>query len=228
MNMPRLLKDYPIEMRPREKMLQQGAGALSDTEVVAILLGSGTRNHSALELAQTLLMEGGMAFIAQASVEDLNRFHGVGVAKACQITAALELGKRVSASNMANRPVIRSPQDAAHLVMGDMSHLDREQFRVMNLNTKNQVIAMDTVSIGSLISSPVHPREVFKMPLKRSAASVILFHNHPSGDTQPSTADIEVTSRLKDAGEILGIDVLDHIIIGYNQFLSMKEGGYFR
>ena len=221
------LKDYPPEMRPREKMLLQGSGALYDSEVVAILLGSGTRGHSALNLAQELLLEGGMTFIAQASLEDLSRFHGVGMAKACQIKAAVELGKRMSASALASRPVIRAPHDAAHLVMGDMSHLDREQFKVMTLNTRNQALALDLVSIGSLVSSPVHPREVFKMPLKRSAANVILFHNHPSGDTEPSAADIEATRRLKEAGDILGIEVLDHLIIGCNMFLSMKESGYF-
>jgi DNA repair protein RadC len=204
-----------------------GSGALSDTELLAILLGSGFRDCTALELAQTLLQEGGMAFIAQSTVEELERFRGVGAAKACQIKAAVEVGKRISSTCLVNRPMVHTPQDAALLVMGEMSHLDREQFRVVNLNTRNQVLAVDIVSIGSLTSSPVHPREVFKMPLKRSAASVILCHNHPSGDTKPSEADINVTLRLKEAGKILGIEVLDHLIIGYNNFLSMKEHGCF-
>jgi DNA repair protein RadC len=222
------LKDYPVEMRPREKMIRLGSGALSDSELLAILIGSGSAAQSALELAQELLKEGGMRFLAQAGVEDLTEdFLGMGKAKACQIKAAVELGKRISAADLAGNPVVRTPQEAAKLVLGDMSHLDREQFRVMNLNTRNQVLAVDIVSIGSLNSSPVHPREVFKMPLKRSAASVILFHNHPSGDTKPSDADVEVTLRLREAGKILGIEVLDHLIIGYNIFLSMKENGFF-
>jgi DNA repair protein RadC len=222
------LKDYPVEMRPREKMIRMGSGALSDSELLAILIGSGTAEQSALDLAQELLKEGGMRFLAQACVEDLMvGFLGVGKAKACQIKAAVELGKRISASNLAESPVVRTPQEAARLVLDEMSHLDREQFRVMNLNTRSQVLAVDIVSIGSLSSSPVHPREVFKMSLKRSAASVILFHNHPSGDTKPSEADVNVTLRLREAGKILGIEVLDHLIIGYNTFLSMKENGFF-
>jgi DNA repair protein RadC len=224
----RVLKDYPVEMRPREKMVRLGSGALSDSELLAILIGTGSSEQSALELAQTLLKEGGMRFLAQAGVEDLTEdFTGMGRAKACQIKAAVELGKRISASDLADSPVIHTPQEAAGLVLGEMSHLDREQFRVMNLNSRNQVLAVDIVSIGSLTSSPVHPREVFKTPLKRSAASVILFHNHPSGDTNPSSADVDVTVRLKEAGKILGIEVLDHLIIGYNKFLSMKENGFF-
>jgi DNA repair protein RadC len=139
----------------------------------------------------------------------------------------VELGKRILASDPEETPTVRTPQEAARLLLGEMSYLDREQFRVMNLNARNQVLAVDIVSIGSLSSSPVHPREVFKLSLKRSAASVILFHNHPSGDTNPSGADVEVTRRLKEAGKILGIEVLDHLIIGYNNFLSMKESGFF-
>jgi DNA repair protein RadC len=227
MNMRRALKTYPVEMLPRERMSRLGPGALSEAELLAILLGSGFRDCTALELAQILLKEGGMTFITQSTVEELEHFRGVGAAKACQIKAAVELGKRISSLSQIDRPTIHTPQDAALLVMGEMSHLDREQFRVINLNTRNQVLAVDIVSIGSLISSPVHPREVFKMPLKRSAASLILCHNHPSGDTKPSEADLNVTLRLKEAGKILGIEVLDHLIIGYNNFLSMKETGCF-
>jgi DNA repair protein RadC len=228
MSLHRALKDYPLELRPREKMMRLGSGALSDSELLAVLIGSGTATQSALDLAQELLKEGGMKFLAEAGVEDLTgSISGVGKVKACQINAAVELGKRISASCLTDSPVIRSPQEAARLVMGDMSHLDREQFRVMSLNARNQFLAMDIVSIGSLTSSPVHPREVFKMPLKRSAASVLLLHNHPSGDTKPSEADANVTLRLKEAGKILGIEVLDHLIIGYNNFLSMKESGFF-
>jgi DNA repair protein RadC len=228
MSLDRPLKDTPVEIHPREKMMRLGSGALSDPELVSVLIGSGSVKQSALELAQALLKGGGMRFLAQAGVEELvEDFSGMGRAKACQITAAVELGKRISTSGLAERPIIRTPKEAADLVLGEMSHLDREQFRVMTFNTRNQVLAVDIVSIGSLASSPVHPREVFKMALKRSAASVILFHNHPSGDTKPSDADVEVTKRLKEAGKILGIEVLDHIIIGYNTFLSMKESGYF-
>lgn len=221
------LKDYPPETRPREKLLMFGSEALSDQELLAILLRTGTKEKSALKLAEDLLQKGGLTLLTQISVEELSSNKGMGMAKAAQLKAAVEISKRLARQSSGARPVIRCPQDAAQLVMGEMSYLDREHFKVINLNTKKQVMTIDTVSIGSLNSSIVHPREVFKLPIKRSAASLILLHNHPSGDIMPSQEDVEVTKRLVEAGRILGLEILDHLIIGQNKYLSMKEKGYF-
>ncbi|QNB47581.1 DNA repair protein RadC [Thermanaerosceptrum fracticalcis] len=221
------IKNFPEEVRPREKMLVLGAEALSDQELLAILLRTGTKNKSALDLAQDILSTGGLATLTQLTLEELGLRKGIGLAKAAQLKAAVELGKRLAKQRLGPKPAIKSPQEAAQFVMNEMMYLDREHFRVINLNTKNQILAVDTVSIGSLDASLVHPREVFKLPIKRSAASLILIHNHPSGDTSPSREDIEVTKRLAEAGRLLGINILDHIIIGHNNFLSMKEKEYF-
>lgn len=220
------IKDYPEQVRPREKLLALGSDALSDQELLAILIRTGTKEKSALDLAQVLLTTGGLVHLAQVSVEELRQERGMGLAKAAQLKAAVELGRRIARQNPGPRPVIHTPQEAAQLVMAEMSYLDREHFKVINLNTKNQVIAIDTVSIGSLNASLVHPREVFKLPLKRSAASLILLHNHPSGDTRPSPEDIAITTRLCEAGQLLGLTVVDHLIIGQNNYFSMKEKGY--
>lgn len=220
------IREYPENIRPREKLLALGPEALSDQELLAILLRTGVREKSALELAQDLLKGGGLTTLVATSTEELKTLKGIGLAKAAQIKAALELARRLARQSLGPRPIIKSPYDAAQLLMGEMSNLDREHFRVINLNTKNQVIAVDTVSIGHLSASLVHPREVFKIPIKRSAASLILVHNHPSGDITPSKEDLKVTQRLIEAGSILGVDVVDHLIFGHNNFLSMREKGY--
>lgn len=221
------IKNYPEEIRPREKLLLSGAEALSDQELLAILIRTGTNKMSALELAQKLLVEGGISSLEKLSVEELSSFKGMGLAKTAQLKAAIEIGKRLAKYSLGPRPVIKCPQDVGKILVAEMSYLDKEYFKIVNLNTKNQVISMDTVSVGSLNASLVHPREVFKLSLKRNAASVIMAHNHPSGDTEPSKEDINITKRLCEAGNILGVEVLDHIIIGHNNFLSMKEKGYF-
>lgn len=220
------IKHYPEAMRPREKLLLYGSEALSDQELLAILLRTGTRKKSALDLAQDLLLSGGLVYLTQASPEELNLKKGMGLAKTAQLKAAVEIGKRLSRQRMGPKPTIFSPADAASLLMGEMSYFDREHFKVINLNIKNQVIMIDEVSVGSLNASLVHPREVFKLPIKRSAASLILAHNHPSGDLQPSKEDVALTGRLCEAGRILGIEILDHLIIGNNSYLSMKEKEY--
>ncbi|MDD2401349.1 MAG: DNA repair protein RadC [Clostridia bacterium] len=221
------IKDYPEEMRPREKLISHGADTLADHELLAILLRTGTKEKSALDLAQDILLSGGLTYLTQVSTEELSNIKGIGLAKAAQVKAALELGRRLARQRMGFKPSIHDPSDAASLLMGEMSYLDREHFKVINLNTKNQVIMIDEVSVGSLNASLVHPREVFKLPIKRSAASLILAHNHPSGDTRPSKEDVAITERLCEAGNILGVKILDHIILGQNSYLSMKEKGYF-
>lgn len=220
------MKELPEDIRPRERLLNEGAGALSDIELLAILLRTGSRETTALDLASMLMARfKSLRLLADATVEELSEVKGVGPAKACQIQAALELAKRISQFSGPQRPVIRSPDDAACLVMEEMRHLDREHFRALLLNTKNQVIGADKVSVGTLNSSTVHPRELFRNAIKRSAASVILVHNHPSGDPTPSREDLDVTGRLIEAGRIIGIEVLDHIIIGDNKYISLKAKG---
>lgn len=224
--MKKAIKDYPVEARPRERLRELGSEALSDQELLAILLRTGSPEKSALELAEDLLRRWPLTELTQTSITELVDCKGIGPAKAAQVRAALELSKRLARQHLFARPSIMSPQDAAQLVMAEMSWLDREHFKVINLNIKNQVIAIDTVSVGTLNVSVVHPREVFKLPIKRSAASLILAHNHPSGDTRPSREDVDVTRRLTEAGRLLGIEINDHLIIGQNSFLSMKEKGY--
>lgn len=220
------IKELPAEMRPRERLLKEGAGALSEIELLAILLGTGSPENTVLELASLILARfRSLRLLVDATIEELSEIKGVGLAKASQVKAALELARRLSSFTNQPRPVIKSPGDAAELVMEEMRHLDREHFRALLLNTRNQVIANDEVSIGTLNSSSVHPRELFRNAIKRSAASLVLVHNHPSGDATPSKEDLEVTRRLCEAGRIIGIEVLDHIIIGDNKFTSFKAEG---
>lgn len=164
--------------------------------------------------------------MADLSVDQLMELKGIGPAKAVQLLASLELGRRLSRSSLDHKIVIRSPEDAAAYVMEDLRYEQREHFVCLFLNTKNHVIGHETLSIGSLNASIVHPREVFRAAIKKSSASIICVHNHPSGDPTPSPQDLDVTKRLVEAGELIGIDVLDHIIIGDTSFLSMKQKGY--
>ena len=220
------MKELPEGVRPQERLLKEGAEALSDAELLAILLGTGSREATALELASRLLtVFQSLRRLVDATVEELSQMKGIGPAKASQVKAALELARRLSRFYGLPRPAIRSPEDAAGLVMEEMRHLDREHFRAILLNTKNQVIATDNVSVGTLNSSAVHPRELFRNAIKRSAAALILLHNHPSGDPAPSREDIDITGRLVQTGKIVGIEVLDHVIIGDNKFTSLKAEG---
>lgn len=220
------IKELPEDLRPRERLLKEGAGSLSEVELLAILLRTGSKEATALDLAAVLMTKfKNLRCLVDASVEELGEIKGVGLAKACQIKAALELARRLARYTEAPRPLIKSPDDAAALVMEEMRCLDREHFRVLLLNTKNQVVGVDEVSVGTLNYSAVHPRELFRRAIKRSAASVILVHNHPSGDPTPSREDIEITGRLVEAGRIIGIQVLDHIIVGEKRFVSLKAEG---
>ncbi|WP_325176723.1 RadC family protein [Paenibacillus alkalitolerans] len=222
-----MIREVPEQERPRERMAAFGAAGLSNTELLAILLRTGTRNESAVTLAARLLKEcGGIRGLVDASVDQLREMRGIGTAKALQIQAALELGRRVSRTTVQEAPVIRSPQDVSRLVMEDLRYLRQEHFVCLFLNTKNHVIGRETLSVGSLNSTIVHPRELFRAAIKRSAASVLCVHNHPSGDPTPSAEDIQLTNRLTEAGHIIGIDILDHVIIGDNRFVSLKEQGY--
>lgn len=221
-----IIADLPPEMRPREKLEALGPEKLSDGELLAILLRTGSKKESAISLADRILAQPkGLTFLAESSIEDFAEIHGIGLAKACQIKAAIELGRRVALESKGAKPVIKTPEDVAELLMEQMRHLDREHFVVLLLDTKNQVLHRETISIGSLNASIVHPRELFKQAIKKSAATVILVHNHPSGDPTPSIEDLTITKRLVEAGELLGINVLDHIIIGDQKHYSLKRQG---
>lgn len=217
------MKDLPPDVRPRERMLAAGQQALSNIELLAIILRTGTREETALELAQRIVGLGGLNFLGRVSLEELKSLKGVGLAKACQIKAALELGRRLAVAVAEARLAVTSPQEVSNLVMEEMRYLDREHFRTMLLDSKNRVISVESISVGTLSSSLVHPREVFKAAVVRSAAALILVHNHPSGDPAPSHEDITITQRLVEAGKIMGINVLDHIIIGDGRYCSLKE-----
>lgn len=222
-----MLREVPHEDRPRERMLQLGAGALSHAELLAILLRTGTVSESALHLANRILSEsGGLRSLVDMSKDQLTQIKGIGDAKALQIQAGIELGRRLSKSSYEERVTIRSPKDIANLMSEELRYLQKEHFVVLFLNTKNHVLAQETLSMGSLNASIVHPREVFRAAIKRSSASIICVHNHPSGDPTPSPEDISLTGRLVEAGAIIGIEVLDHVIIGDQRFISLKEQGF--
>ena len=222
-----MIRDFPQDERPRERFIHHGPQSLSNHELIAILLRTGTKDESVLQLSNRLLNHfEGLRLLKSATLEEITEIKGIGSAKAIQILAAVEIGRRMANLNYTDRYVIRSPEDGAKYVMNDMRFLTQEHFVCLYLNTKNQVIHKQTVFIGSLNASIVHPREVFREALKRSAASVIALHNHPSGDPSPSREDIEVTKRLVECGKIIGIDLLDHLIIGENKFVSLKEKGY--
>lgn len=220
------IKMLPENMRPREKLLRSGETSLSDAELLAILIKEGTSGLSALELAQQILAahDGNLRFLREASIEELTSHPGIGPAKAALLKAAVEIGRRISI-DVKQKLVIKSPDDVKHLLMEDMRFLHQEHFRVLYLDRKGGIIFIEDVSKGSLHSTVVHPREVFKTAVKRSAASVILVHNHPSGDPNPSAEDIDITRRLVEAGSIIGIEVLDHIIIGEHKYCSLKSLG---
>ncbi len=219
------IKQLPPELRPRERLLTAGPSALSDGELLGLLFGIGNREKTAVELAGEVISEaGGLHGLYDVSVHELVRVKGIGEAKACIIMAAVELGRRIGQVRNPGRPVISSPADVDRLLRGRVANLDRENFVVVLLNTKNEVIESPLVSVGTLSAALVHPREVFKPAIRASAASVILAHNHPSGKVEPSREDREVTRRLVESAEILGIEVLDHVILG-DGFYSMKEHG---
>jgi DNA repair protein RadC len=220
------LRELPSEERPRERMQRYGAGALSNAELIAILLRTGTVAESAVKLAERLLAKaGGLRQLVEMTLEQMTAVRGIGKAKALQLMAGIEIGRRLAASRMEPEAAVRSPRDVAELVMEELRYLRKEHFVVLFLNTKNRVIGRETLSIGSLNASIVHPREVFRSAIARSSASIICVHNHPSGDPTPSQEDIEVTRRLAEAGRIIGIDLLDHIVIADRSYISLKEQG---
>jgi DNA repair protein RadC len=212
--------------RPREKLLRAGAAALADHELLAIVIGSGIRRASALALAGAVLEEaGGLHALARLGRHALERIVGVGAAKASQIVAAVELGRRTLVRPAVGRVQFTAPRDAAAFLMPQFGSRAVEHFGIVLLDTKNRVLRTKVLTIGTLDSSPVHPREVFREATVGSAAAIVLFHNHPSGDPTPSADDLDLTGRLVEAGELMGIAVLDHIILGELRYCSLKEAG---
>jgi DNA repair protein RadC len=212
--------------RPREKLLRLGAAGLGDNELLAVVLGSGVRRSNALMLANTILEAGGgLHGFPRLAADDLCRVTGVGAARAAQILAAVELGRRTLLRCPAARVQFGCPRDVATYLLPQHGAKPVEQFGIVLLDTKHRLLRTSVISIGTLDSSPAHPREIFREATSASAAAVVLFHNHPSGDPAPSREDEDLTRRLVDAGEIMGIDVLDHIVLADTRYFSFKEAG---
>lgn len=220
------IREMPSGERPRERLQKYGAGALSNTELLAILLRTGIKGENVLNISTRLLTEhGGLLGLAKADFSELSSRRGLGPAKASHIKAALELGKRLSLAVPTQKPQITSPESAANLLMLDMSVLSQEHLRILLLDTKNHVIASPTIYIGNTDGMTVRAKEIFHPAVKVNAAAIILAHNHPSGDPTPSPEDVQMTRHIVEAGKILDIKVTDHIIIGHQKFISLREIG---
>jgi DNA repair protein RadC len=220
------ITDLASSDRPRERLEQLGPEALSNAELIAILLRVGIQGENAVQVGQRLLQDcGGIRGLHRASLTEVRKHKGVGLAKAAQIKAAIELGRRLAAYSPNDLPTINSPQDAANLVQYEMQALEKEHLWVMILDTRNRIIHIEKMYQGSINSSMVRVGELFKPVIQRDAVSLIVLHNHPSGDPTPSPDDIALTRAIVQAGKLLDIDVLDHLVIGQGRFTSMKERG---
>ncbi len=221
-----LIKDLPLSERPRERLQHYGPSSLSTSELLAIILRTGARSESAINLGSRLLAQfGGLAGIARTGFSDLCDVHGLGVAKAAQLKAALELGKRLMVASPEERPQVKSPADVANLLMLEMGFLEQEHLRLVLLDTKNRVLGMPTIYIGSLNTSVLRVGELFREAIKANCAALIVVHNHPSGDPTPSPEDVRITEQIVEAGKLLDVEVLDHLVIGQQRYVSLKERG---
>ncbi|HOT92276.1 MAG TPA: DNA repair protein RadC [Anaerolineae bacterium] len=218
------VKDMPEDERPRERMERVGPQALSTAELLALILRTGIKDENVLTMATRLLMQyNGLAGLARAEFAQLAAERGMGRAKTAQVLAALELGRRLMIESPEERFQIRAPQDAANLVMPLLGHKEQEHFMVLYLDTRNRVLDQEILYKGSLNTSLVRVAEVFRGAVRRNCAGVIIAHNHPSGDPTPSAEDIALTRRLVEAGKLLEVEVLDHVVIGHNRFVSLRE-----
>ena len=224
------IKDLPKAERPREKLIRYGASALSATELLAVLISSGNQDDSALSLAARVLSldPKGLNGLYDLQPEELMKIKGIGPAAAGRILAALELGKRLACAPPDGKIEVNDPKSVADIFMGDMRHLRQEKLQVLMLNTKGEFMAREDVCIGGTYSAFAGPREVFANAVRRGAYGVIIAHNHPSGDPSPSSEDLALTRQLAAAGKVLGIELLDHIIIGDGRFISLRQQGVFK
>lgn len=221
-----LIRDLPTGDRPRERLRDSGEGSLSNEELLAIVLRTGVGNESVLNMAARLLATfAGLPGLARASFGELCQYHGLGPAKVAQVKAALELGRRMANTQPEERATVRSPADVNNLLGSEMGLLEQEEMRVVLLDTRNHVLALPQVYKGSVNASLVRMAELFREAIRQNCPSIILVHNHPSGDPAPSAEDIELTRQAVAAGKLLDIEVLDHIVIGRGSFLSLKEAG---
>ncbi len=221
-----MLAEMPEAERPRERLLRHGPSALSNIELLAILLNTGLPGESVMVVAERLLREfGGFPGLMKLSAEELARIHGIGPAKATKLKASMEIANRILASNPNQKPKISSPDDITNLIGLEMSLLEQEQLRIVLLNTRNEVIGIRTLYQGTTNQAQVRISEVFRDAVRANAVAIIVVHNHPTGDPTPSSADIELTRSIVEAGEMLEIRVLDHMIIGHGRHVSMKRLG---
>jgi DNA repair protein RadC len=220
------MKALSVSDRPREKLFRLGAAGLGDNELIAIVVGSGSRHRNALVLANEILENaGGLHGIPRINVDDLRRLEGIGSAKAAQVLAAVELGRRTLLRCPPARVQFVNPRDVAAYLLPQFGSKPVEQFGLVMLDTKHRLLRTSIVSVGTLDSSPAHPREIFREAASASAAAIVLFHNHPSGDPTPSRDDVDLTRRLAQAGELMGIDVIDHVILADTRYFSFREAG---
>jgi len=221
------IKDMPVYERPQEKLIYRGASALSTSELLALIIRTGSRNKSAVQLAEDVMSYSSAEFgrLSASEVNELKEIEGIGTTKACSVIASIELAKRLSENVSVDRRIITSPGDVADILMDSLRYEKREHLVELLLNAKCEVESRVTISIGELSATSVHPREVFNPAIRRSAAGIIIVHNHPSGDPSASREDIDSTRRIKEASDIIGIRLLDHIIIGDGVYTSLKAEG---
>jgi DNA repair protein RadC len=220
------IQEFPCDERPRERLKNYGAAALSNAELLAILIRVGNPGENAVALGTRLLTEfGGLAGLARASFHELAEVKGLALAKTAQLQAALEIGRRLLLASPDARPQITSPGDVANLLMLEMGNLEQENLRVLLLDTKNRVLGSPTIYVGNVNSSIIRVAEIFREAVRLNATALILAHNHPSGDPTPSPEDVQVTRCVVEAGTLLGVEVLDHLVIGHQRFVSLKERG---
>ncbi len=221
---PTAVREMPEEDRPRERLARLGPEALRDAELIAVVFRTGGRREGVVALAERLLWRfGGLRPLARASLEEMQQVRGVGKAKAAELRAALELGKRLAAHRAPERFKIRNAADAAELLMATFKEYETEHFKAVLLNVKNEVLKTVDVSHGGVDGTAAAPRDVFRQAVREGAAAVLVAHNHPSGDPEPSRADLDLTERLAESATLLGIALVDHVVFGDGRFVSMKE-----
>jgi DNA repair protein RadC len=219
------IKDLPLDERPRERLMKYGSASLSEAELLAIILRVGTVQENVIDLSKRILREHSLRDICQLGINELKKFRGINDAKACQVLACAELASRIYASQAQQKARIDSSKDVYELIYPELRFTKKEQFYCLYLDTRNNLIRKELVSVGNLNTSVIHPREIFRSAIKESANSVILCHNHPSGNAEPSKDDLEITKLLVSAGKLMGIQVLDHVVIGDGGHVSMADRG---